>query len=402
MNPRLPSQRIGIVHYGEHTPLDTEYRRARMGQLAQWLTEAGFDVTRFVPTYSPFTGTQRPAEWSGVTTDEGTIQMVPTRSYVRSVSRDRFGFLLDFGAGTAARAAALAPFDAMIVGYPPPGVITRLRRSLDYDVPILADIRDLWPDALVPAKRRVLVTGAELLGHGLATELRRADGVVAMSETMLARAPASVRLQAIPHAIPAALAEAASNVDHDRGLRAVFVGTFTQGVDLPALFGGWRHYVGRRPGDSPEPTLVVCGDGERAGEVDALTRDLPGVELLGRVPSSTVGERLAEADIGIAATRPGFGTTFSNKVIEYIGTGLFVLNSLESESAGALDRLGLGQLVPASAEGWAAGFSAAEKRLAELRTSRSERRTTAIENYGRPAIEPLWMETLGRLGLKTV
>ena len=418
--------RLAIVHYGEHCPLDAGYRPARMGQLAGWLTEAGAAVTRFVPSYSPFAKQQRPLDWSGTETDEGVVQMIPTRAYETSVSLTRAGFLRDFARGTAARAAELPPFDGIIVGYPPPGVVTGLRRSLGSGIPILADIRDLWPDALVPSHRRGVLAVAHVLGHVLAAELRLADGVVAMSPTILRRAPKSNRLSPISPAIqpsltrvvstsgsadrftgepaggPAAASADTSTEDGERGLRATFVGSFTQGVDLPALFGGWRLFLTVRDRTKPTPSLVVCGDGERANEVKELTDGLDGVKLLGRVEPSAVREHLVDADVGIAATRPGFGTTFSNKVIEYIGSGLFVLNSLEPESARELEQRGLGQVVPPSPEGWAAGFAAVERRLTDLRRDRGKRQIIAIQHYGRAAIEPRWMAVLNRIGVTVI
>ena len=121
--------RIGIVHYGEHTPLDTGYRPARMGQLAAWLTEAGADVTRFVPTYSAFALEHRPLEWTGQLTSEGIIHMIPTRTFTSSKGWDRFGFLRDFAKGSAQAVASRGPFDLLITGYPPPGVVLALRRA---------------------------------------------------------------------------------------------------------------------------------------------------------------------------------------------------------------------------------------------------------------------------------
>ncbi|MGF1596284.1 MAG: glycosyltransferase [Acidimicrobiales bacterium] len=392
-----PGARIGIVHYGEHIPLDDSYRPARMGQLASWLTEADCLVTRLVPTYSPFAGRQRPREWSGRATTEGVVEMVPTRPFTTSVSRARLGFLRDFAVNASRQLAAMDPFDALIVGYPPPGMVFHLRRRLGRDIPILADVRDLWPDALVPSDRRSLVVAGALAGTALAQELRLADGVVAMSETMLDRAPRRRRRMAIPACIPDPITKVVADDHGEAGLRAVFVGSFTQGVDFPTLIGGWRRFVEERRSSRPAPRLWLCGTGERADEVAALADGVAGIELVGRIPHDEVGAWLARADVGIAPTRPGFGTTISNKVVEYIGTGLFVLHTLEAEPAGRVEAGGLGASVVATPEGWRDGLIRLENRLDELRSGRSSRRPRAEATYGRAAIEPRWQQAINDL-----
>lgn len=396
----LGGRRIAIIHYGEHTPLDEGYRPARMGQLAAWLTEAGAEVTRFVPTYSDIAGGQRPETWTGEETVEGVVHMVPTRTYGSSRGRERLGFLRDFAQGSAAGVAARGPFDLIITGYPPPGVVWALRRRIGGRVPILADIRDLWPDALFADPHPAVAGLAAGAGRLLAQELRLASRVVAMSGTMVARAPHSRRGPAIPLSISDQLRSAPVTVEPEASLQALFVGMLTSFYDLDSVVVGWRQFVASRPGPgttgetgppSGGPVLRICGSGVLEEHLRALVADEPTIRFEGWVPAAEVPTLVARSDVGVVPSRPGLGTTLSNKVLEYLGTGLLVLNSLEEEGAAALDGQGLGLRVAPDGAGWAAAFTQVDQELAVHRRDRINRQARALKVYGRQGIEPQWL-----------
>jgi len=387
--------RIGIIHYGEHVTLDDGYRPARMGQLAEWLTSAGAIVRRFVPTYSDIAGFQRSESWTGTVTREGIIHMVKTRSFESSRSPARFRFLREFAQGAAAAVAETGPYDLLIIGFPPPGVASAIR-SQSEKVPILADIRDLWPDALFGDPHKYVAAAAQVAGQGLAKELKRVDGVVAMSNTMLERAPQSKRLQAIPHSISESLREVPIAIEDDSPMQAVFVGLLTDFFDMESLISGWARFVSQRTG-TDEPVLRIFGSGNTEEQVREWARPYPSIRCEGWVASSEIPRLVAEADIGVVPPRAGLGTTLSNKVLEYLGTGVYILNSLEPESAEVLEVQGLGARVASTPAGWAHGFADFERDLKHHRADRHQRQQVALAAYGREGIEPRWLSEIVKL-----
>ncbi|MCP5031203.1 MAG: glycosyltransferase family 4 protein [Actinomycetia bacterium] len=396
LRSQVAGRRIGIVHYGEHNPLDEGYRPARMGQLAAWLNEAGAEVTRFVPTYSPFALKQRPQEWTGQVTTEGTIHMIPTRAYASSKSRARFGFLRDFAKGSASAVASRSPFDLLISGYPPPGVILALRRAVGRQVPILADIRDLWPDVLFVAPSATVARATAITGDALAQELRLATGAVAMSNTMVERAPRNRRWDPVTHSISESLRSVPISVDPDGPMTAVFVGTVKALKDFESLLAGWKQFGERRSPTVHEPVLQIFGSGDMEDFVRQQARLQGTIEFGGWVQASEIPKRLAAADVGVVPTRPGHGTTLNNKVLEYLGTGIYILNSLEVEAATQLDEQGFGTRVEASPEGWASGFLNFEKGLSGYRSARLDRQAQALARYGREGVEAQWLAHIVR------
>jgi glycosyltransferase involved in cell wall biosynthesis len=154
---------------------------------------------------------------------------------------------------------------------------------------------------------------------------------------------------------------------------------------------GWQQFVrGRDATGRPTPRLVVVGDGPQKAMVDELVDGDQTITCTGWVLGPEVPKHLAQADLGLAPTRPGQGTTISNKVAEYMAGGLFVLNTLTEPVAAELDASSLGARVESTPVAWSEGFETAERNLESLRSSRPGRIETATVRFGRDRAEELW------------
>ncbi|MEM7275973.1 MAG: glycosyltransferase [Actinomycetota bacterium] len=395
-----PGLRAAIVHYGEGAEPDPGHRSHRAGRLAAALVAAGCEVTRIVPSYRVWDGVQRPTDWTGLVGDEGRLVVVPTRAYRNTRGRDRAGSLMDFNRGVA-RALGSAPTpDLVMMGFPPPGLL-RAVRSVAPEAAVIADIRDLWPDALVPGGTvgRILAAPARLAGGLLARELRRADAVVALSATMLDRAPAGAPVtRIIPIGFePLDLADRAQWPEGETPLTACFVGSMTQLFDFDAMLRGWSRFVADRGGDGPMPRLVVVGDGEQRAIVDRLAAGEPTVACTGWILGDQVAAHLHRADVGLAPTRTGQGTTLSNKVSEYLAAGMWVINTLTPSVGGPLSTQGLGDCIDSTPEAWAAAFARAEQALPRLRAGRAARLAEADRHYGSGQTNVAWFDLIAEV-----
>ena len=391
----VAGRRVTIVHYGEDIPQDPGYRPIRYGQLARWLMDATAEVTRIAPSFSHLAHSQRPMEWSGTDTEEGRIELVQTRSYGSNRGLDRFRFLADFRSGTADLVARSTPADLYVVGYPPPGLVRGIRNAVG-DVPkIVADIRDLWPDAQIPSGYPWLTSVASMVGRAMAKELRRTDAVVAMSPKNLQRAPAERRAVTIPLSISDRLIEA-EGMNITGPMHVIFVGTFTQLFDFDALFDGWRSFVAARSSGETAadgggvPRMTIVGGGPLEDKIRAFADATPSATFIGQVPSDEVPALLTSADAGLVPLRAGQGGTLTNKVLEYLGTGAYVLHTLDDRVGRQFGSSGTG--VHVSAASWADGLARTEQRLGELRRDRADRRRRDIDAFGPPAIEPQWLD----------
>lgn len=395
-----PGLRAAIVHYGEGAEPDEGHRSHRAGRLAALLADAGVSVTRIVPSFRDWDGFQRPEEWTGTDGREGRLVIIPTRSYTNTRGRDRAGSLLDFNRGVRRYLAANVGFDLVMAGFPPPGLLRGITAA-DPGAATIADIRDLWPDALLPEGSigRFLGPVATLAGRALARELNRADAVVALSATMLRRAPSgAARTEVIPIGFEPSTEEDRKLWPTDPApMSACYVGSMNQLFDLDAMLRGWLAYVEHRQSVGPSPVLTVVGDGDQRPLVDSLVGSEPTVHLAGWVPGNEVGAHLHAADLGLTPTRSGHGTTISNKVSEYLAAGMYVLNTLNPEVGRPLEERGLGHRFESEPAAWAAAFERSEKRLSQIRADRAERLAEGDRQYGAGPTNEAWLDLIGEV-----
>ncbi len=393
----LSGRRIAVVHYGEGADPDPGHRPHRSGRLAASLVEMGNDVVRIVPSFRQWDGVQRPQSWTGTVGPEGRLVIIPTHSYASSRSRDRITSLTDFNRGVAQFFTEDPHFDLVVAGFPPPGLLKGIKQATSLAATI-ADIRDLWPDALVPDGRigSLLRPTAASIGRSLANELQLADAVVAMSSTMLERAPANAkRTKLIPIGFPEPRPEDQLLwPEAGQPMTACFVGSMSHLFDLRSMLLGWQRFIQTRSEAGPTPQLVLVGDGVQRELVDQIAANDPTVTITGWVLGEEVAGYMHRADIGIAPTRMGHGTTISNKVAEYMAAGLVVLNTLNEEVGQPLTDMQLGYGIAGSATQWSDAFAHLEANTGEIRATRNARLALANEHFGNRHVDRLWFDLI--------
>lgn len=112
-------------------------------------------------------------------------------------------------------------------------------------------------------------------------------------------------------------------------VRAIFAGNLGRFQNLPLLAEG----VARLFPTHPALELVFLGEGPALPGLRARWGDHPQVRFLPQVPIGTARALMAEADIGLAALRPGmFRVASPSKVQTYLEVGLPVVALVEPES----------------------------------------------------------------------
>jgi alpha-maltose-1-phosphate synthase len=140
--------------------------------------------------------------------------------------------------------------------------------------------------------------------------------------------------------------------------RCVFVGSLRPWHGIEALAECWR-LLGREA-----PALLVVGDGQGRGELEAV-----GAEVIGAVPHGEVPALLTSASIGLAPYAADAPGSFSPlKLFEYMAAGLAVV---AGSIAGVRDVVGPDQavLVP---PGDPAALAAAVRELAADESRRAQ------------------------------
>lgn len=343
--------RVWLVTVGEPLPCDPGTPRLlRTGILAKVLAGRGHAVTWWTSTFDHAKKVQRSSSDCAVEVDGITIRMLRGCGYPRNVSLQR---LLDHElvAGKfRASARHLQPPSVILCSYP---TIELAREVVRYgvreNVPVLVDIRDLWPDALY----KLLPAGLRAAGRAIAfwpsvqaTEvLRGCTGVLAVSEGYLqwglrrvGRARTSIDgVYPLSYTIPeedgpagpaAGTKLVALGVDPAKTL-VWYVGSFGRTYDLATVIR-----AARLLDDAGETSVqfVVSGSGDGEKEIRELVSGLRNVVLTGWIGAGEIAWLRRTAAIGLQPYADGAPQGLANKLFEYISAGLPVVSSLRGEN----------------------------------------------------------------------
>ena len=228
-----------------------------------------------------------------------------------------------------------------------------VRYGQSHGVPVVLDVRDLWPDTFVELVPKSLawLARAALFPYFVMTNtaFRSADAVLAINDPFVdwglrqARRSRSAHDRAFPLAYPATpptanQIEAATAfwrerniVQNDGTFTLMFAGTIGRQFDFTAIVEAATTMRGK------PVRFVICGTGEMFDKLRAETKDLPNVLLPGWVGAAEIWTLMRLSQAGLAPYLAGESFLYSlpNKSLEYLSAGLPVISSLP----GALERL---------------------------------------------------------------
>ena len=288
--------------------------------------------------------------------DGRTLVLLHGCGYRRNVSARRFADH-EIVARRFARMARRRPRPDLILCSFPTVELGRecVRYGERNGVPVVLDVRDLWPDIFldaVPAAARPL--GRLALRKPFADTRRqfeRCTAVIGVSDAYVAwglkragraarrvarTVPLAYRRWAVepdPQADDALMAELGVPAD---ATVCTFVGTFGRTYDLNTPIAAARALQG-------QPVhFVICGDGERGDEWRGKAEGLSNITFAGWLNRERMSRVLTRSHLGLAAYEQSAPQGIPNKPIEYLSFGLPMLSSLEGETAALIEAEGLG------------------------------------------------------------
>lgn len=394
-----------IVTVGEPLPTDEgSPRLLRSGALARYLAEKGHQVTwfnsRFDHTHKRLR-TELPQSFAHEGVDIELLAAVGYRSNVslRRV-RDQIAAARDF----SSRAQAMSRPDVILCSLP---TLELCAAAVDLQritqIPVLLDIRDLWPDVyyrsvpkpLMPFLRTALFSQESLANRAL----RQATGIIGISPGYLDWGLRRAGRGAGPndHMIPlgyefkplsdAEMVEAAGSIDRlgvpaDRPI-VWYVGTFGHQYDLGPVLKAARRFDGQ----PNSPTFVISGVGDYEARWKAMAAGLGNTVFTGWITRPEIGWLRQHAAIGLQPYVAGAPQGLANKTFEYMSAGLPIVSSLAGENGDLLEQTGAGLMYPAGdAEGCFEAILAILSSPERARQISAVARTTYAERFSSAAV----------------
>jgi glycosyltransferase involved in cell wall biosynthesis len=240
-------------------------------------------------------------------------------------------------------------------------------------IPLVLEVRDLWPAFLVETgllKSPLLTRVLEWLECFL---YRYADHCIAVAPAFVpylqALGASAQELTVVPTGADPLWARAPRDLGarwrREQALEGRFVvvyaGSFQEYYGLDTVLAAARQLATTRP----EIVWVFAGAGRDVGQVERAAAELGCVRYLGSLPRDGLAPLYQAADAGLVTLRPVplFDTVIPGKLLDYLACGLPVV-SLVSGQAGALVRAaGAGVVVE---DPTPAGLAAAVSALADL------------------------------------
>ena len=346
---------VWILQTGEPLHIDKgNPRPMRAMNLSNKLVDAGHSVILWSSAFSHQGKKHRVKKYSIYKVNDNLeIRLIPSCGYRRHIGLGRLfdHFQLSLNLKKALRREGSIP-DVSFIGYPPIETAAVMSRWLKKrGVPIILDVKDLWPSMFVDAFPKILQPIARVIFHPyfyLAKRtIRDASGVSAMAPAFLKWVLKFADKKPTDHDKVFRLTSPTSNIDKSEVLLAkkwrdnqninsniptvLFVGSFMSVFDFNPIFETARELKNCQ--------FVLCGDGDYLSELKNKAQDLDNVFFPGWVDRSKI-EVLS--DISIASLAPyknidNFMVNTPNKIVDSLLLGLPILSPLRGEVANLIE-----------------------------------------------------------------
>lgn len=356
--------RVWVIKTGEPIPYLHEERNDRFlraGQLVRHLHEQGHEVTWWTGQFDHLSKRQRTS--SKTVAEAPEIVLLPSQGYVSHMGLARIRDHRQVARAFRADVLGRLPPDVIVCAYPTPDLAVA---AVDYGrkngVPVVVDVRDLWPDILAERLRdrfpflpgpvrRIALSPFVHMAH---SALGGADGVISLTAGMLAwaqqtgrRAPSKCaqdrvfhQSRSAPVAQPLARTSPVADYlgsrplarDGEPRIRLVWVGSIIKNTDGITLLRALDQQTSEM---RDMLDFAICGRGALADAFVDITKRCENVTYFEWLDDAELTALLAQSHIGLMCylDRKDFQMSIPNKVVDYLSARMRILTNLRGELA---------------------------------------------------------------------
>jgi len=323
----------------------------RYGMLARKAVELGHEIVWWTDDFDHFHKKHRFGEDRKIEAYSGcTIQFIHTRGYERNASLSRFRDHRILAQRFERLAGLHVKPDAILAGMPTDHFcVSAVKIGKQYGIPVILDVRDLWPDVFyrqVPVPLRpMLWLATRSFDRRISWAFARADSIIGNTEPFVKWGLKKARRCWRPadKVVPIGYQEPTLSGKEwadgyefwrEHGVRP------DDGVFTICFFGSMGPMYNFQPvlkaarslqDDEIPVRFVLCGKGDQLGVLRRKARRLKSVLLPGWVNQGQIASLMRMSHLGLAPYRddPNFRMNLPNKPAEYLSASLPFLTGID-------------------------------------------------------------------------
>lgn len=318
-------------------------RPHRIGMLSEILVSTGHKVTWWTTSFDHQTKSYLHNKDREVSVGHARLKMIflhSTVSYSKNISINRLRNHRQVAGKMKLLSRDKTPPDIILCSYP---TIELSRWAVEYGeanhIPVVLDIRDLWPDIFVnpfPSFLKPIISSlVKLYYRNVPRIFMKASALTAVSESYLKwgirqRGNDTGNHQVFPLAYKASKLHLANSPTSKlpSKLSIWFIGSFGYTYDLETVIQAAHQleYLGS------DLQFIITGDGQKMDEWAHMAANARNIVFTGWVDEGEISKLGTSASVGLMAYEAGAPQGLPNKLFEYMSFGLAILSSLENET----------------------------------------------------------------------
>ena len=338
---------VWIVFVGETLPMDEATRTWRYGILAQTLAARGHHVTRWAPTFNHSHKKQRyHTDYTYEVNENYKIKLIYNRGYKRNIGFQRLLSYIQLAHSFKRRIKNEKPPDIIISGMPTSWLCSvAINYGQQKNIPVVIDIRDLWPDIFVDVFPKYLKKIGKLALDVFNTDIfEKAISITAISPKYLAwglnyanRAKTEndcifymgYKQKSLTDQMKVDLYKfwEKLGVSKQRFI-CCFFGSINRQFNIKNIIHAAKYLKEIK---SDEVLFVMCGDGTHLTYYKNMAKEFNNIIFPGWVGIEQIQSLMQISEVGLAPYSSSAKMSLPNKPFEYFSGGLPVLSSLHDE-----------------------------------------------------------------------